>query len=371
MEFILDALLDSLKILPFLLIAYILIEVIEYVTADKLEHSKLLTGKWSNLFASAFGLVPQCGFSVVATDLFASKKLKIGTLLAVYIATSDEAVPILLTNPDKILSLLPLLAIKFVLAIMIGYSVDLIFAKANKKRFAYNNFSTEHHHHENNCHPSNEDAQNLAQENETHNHNDDQKQTISEQNVPLNSSSMETHMNLNQPIETDKTAQTDHSKHEEDHDHHGEIHHHGCCGHEIESTSKKDLWKRFLLHPLFHTLKIFAFILVVNLVMGGVLALVGEQALIDFLNSSNAFAPLISAIIGLIPNCASSVVITELFAMGGIGFGACMAGLIVNAGIAFVVLFKENKNYKENFAILGGLFAIGVATGYIIQLIGF
>lgn len=343
MEFLVDALLDSLKILPFLLVCYVLIEVIEYVTANKVEHSKLLTSKWSTLFASSFGLVPQCGFSVVATDLFASKKIKIGTLLAVYIATSDEAVPILLTAPNKILSLIPLLLVKFVLAIIVGYSVDLIFKKANEKRLAPVFQTTP------------ENVSKLESQ------NPETVQTSEETTPSENSDQDHEH------------EHHDHDEHEEHHDEENkEEHHHGCCGHDIEANpSKKDLWKRFLLHPLVHSLKIFAFILIVNVVMGGIIKLVGEQNLVAFLQNSKGFAPLVAGLIGLIPNCASSVVITELYTIGGIGFGACIAGLIANAGIAFMVLFKENKNMKENFSILGGLLAIGIVTGYIIQLIGY
>lgn len=345
MDFVVDALLDSLKILPFLLVCYVLIEVLEFFTANKIEQSKLLTGKWSTLFASSFGLIPQCGFSVVATDLFASKKIKIGTLLAVYIATSDEAVPILLTNPDKISALLPLLLIKFCLAVIFGYLIDLIFKKANKKRFeiAKNEKAIE-------------ETKNMGlYSNETFETHEEQCQ-IHEEN-----------QENSEKLEKPRHKHEEHDKHDEK-----SSHHHGCCGHEIEGTaSKKDLWKRFALHPLVHSLKIFVFILIVNLLMGGIIALVGEDKLVSFLTDSKGFAPLFAGLVGLIPNCASSVVLTELFTIGGISFGACLGGLIVNAGIAFVVLFKENKNMKENFSILGGMFAIGVVVGYVIQLIGF
>ena len=126
----------SLILLPFLLIAYILIEVLEFYSMSKLQHSRLLSNKWSTLFGAGFGLVPQCGFSVVATDLFAQKKIKLGTLLAVYIATSDEAIPLLLSSPNSIKALLPLLLIKFLVAILIGYLVDLLFKETNKKNLS-------------------------------------------------------------------------------------------------------------------------------------------------------------------------------------------------------------------------------------------
>lgn len=328
MEFVWDALKDSLILLPFLLIAYIAIEVIEYVSASHLEHSKLLTGKFSTLFGASFGLIPQCGFSVVATDLFAEKKIKIGTLIAVYIATSDEAIPLLLMNPDKCLSLIPLLLIKFVVAILVGYSIDLVFKKYNEKRLA--------------------------------------------SSLPLASPTTETIKAVDEKetseAKSDNEHEHEHGEHEDEHEHSSE-HYKGCCGHEIEIDTKGAKAKKFLLHPLIHTLKIFAFILVVNLAFGGLIALIGEEKLMSFLSSSYHFAPLIACLIGLIPNCASSVVITQLYAMNGISFGACIAGLIVNAGISIVILFKQNKNIKENFAILASMVGIGLVTGYIIQLI--
>lgn len=330
MEFLLDALLDSLKLLPFLLIAYILIEVIEYFSASKLEHSKLLTSKWSTLFASTFGLVPQCGFSVVATDLYASKKLKLGTLFAVYIATSDEAVPLLLMSPEKINSLLPLLIIKFIAALIFGYLIDFIFSKQNKKLSSALNNHTE-----------------------------------SKNEEPAISNSKNTNATDNTITETHE-----HQHAEEEHNH-NESNHTGCCGHEINLNTKKAKLKKFFIHPLIHTLKIFAFILIVNIIFSGLVEWVGKDSLTHFLSSSYYFAPLIASLIGLIPNCASSVVITELYTLGGISFGACVAGLIVNAGIGFVILFKQNKNIKQNFAILGGMLAIGISVGYIIQFIGF
>ena len=348
MHFVLHALKHSAILLPWLLISYILIELIEYFSALKMQHSKLLSGKWSTLFGASFGLVPQCGFSVVATDLFASKKIRIGTLLAVYIATSDEAIPLLIVNPDKALSLIPLLLIKFFAAVIIGYLVDLIFKRANERHL-----------------------NSLLNKN---NQNDDLSTNISELSDTKNE------IISNEEHEHD--SHEDKHQNNEEHHNHDENEHHihkeenlsshtGCCGHNIEDDSKKAKAKRFLLHPLIHTLKIFAFILIINIVFEGLVELVGEDAIKDFLLSSKAFAPLLSAIVGLIPNCASSVLITELYTIGGIVFGAYIAGLIVNAGIGFVILFKQNKNIKQNFAILGAMLAIGISIGYIIQLIGF
>ena len=316
MEQILHIMVHTLKdtaiLLPFLFVSYILIELLEYYSAKKLKHSKLLSNKWSTLFGASFGLVPQCGFSVVATDLFAQKKIKIGTLLAVYIATSDEAIPLLLASPNKAFSLIPLVLIKFIVAIMVGYFVDLIFKKYNNKRIELTNTQTQQ-------------TKKLKKHIEEHNHSNEEE-------------------------------------------HETEIHT-GCCGHHItEENTKENKIKQFLLHPLVHTLKIFTFIFIVTMLFNGLVEWLGEAKISNFLNNSKNFAPLFAALVGLIPNCASSVIVTNLYSIGSIGFGALMAGLIVNAGIAFIVLFKQNKNFKENLIILLTMLSIGISVGYIIQL---
>lgn len=326
MHFIWHAVKDSLILFPFLFISYIIIEIIESASAKNLEHSKFLSGKFSNIFASGFGLIPQCGFSVVATDLFSSHKIKIGTLLAVYISTSDEALPLLLLNPEKAKFLAPLLLIKFILALSIGYLVDLIFRKANNKRL---NLST---------------IEKQAESNE-HNH------------------------------EHDHDGQT-HQNHEETHTQdlsHNQESIHGCCGHHIDTSQSKSaqITKQYLLHPLLHSLKIFLYILVFNLIFSGLVELVGEDQLVSFLQGSRNFAPLFASLVGLIPNCASSVILTTLFIEGGLSFGALVGGLITNAGIGLVILFKQNKNIKENLSILSILLGVSIIVGYVIQLIGF
>lgn len=339
MKEVLHVFLHTLKhsaiLLPFLFVSYVLIEIIEHYSASKLKHSKLLSNRWCTLFGASFGLIPQCGFSVVATDLFAQRKIKLGTLLAVYIATSDEAIPLLLASPNKAFALIPLILIKFLVALMVGYLVDLLFNTYNQKRLTTiieannkNESELEEHKHEHD-NTEQEHKHNKHPEEEHHEH----EKTLSEQSSEI---------------------------------------HTGCCGHHInEDNTKHNKMKQFVIHPLIHTLKIFAFIFVITFIFEGLIEWLGEDKITGFLKNSKGFAPLVSALIGLIPNCASSVVITNLYSIGGIGFGSLVSGLIVNAGIAFMVLFKQNKNMKENFAILGTMMAIGIAVGYIIQLIGF
>lgn len=284
---LLHTLKDTYITLIVIFVCYIIIELVEDHLAQKLQKTK----KWSPVFGTLFGLIPQCGFSVVATDLFSKKHLTMGTLIAVFIATSDEALPILLSKPDKILMILPLLAIKIVFGILVGYLVDWIYQKSKKQ---------------------------------THEH-----------------------------LATCDAPPTEHK---------------GCCDHDIENK-KGNVWKKYLLHPLIHTLKVYAYIFVVSFIFELLIYYIGADKIEAFLKESKYFAPLFAALIGLIPNCASSVIVSNLYISGGIGFGACVAGLIVNAGLGLFVLFKNNKSIKENFAILGVLFAVGLSVGYATSLI--
>lgn len=292
---LLDALLDSLKALPVLFIVYILLELIEYRGIMSFEKSKMLNGKASPVFGALFGCVPQCGFSIVSTDLYSKRKLSIGALIAVFIATSDEAVPMMIADVSAIPDLLLLIGIKIVVGVGVGYFAMWLYARLFGKRFE----------------------------------------------------AVEVGHSLHK--EADKSVLVDHDEEE------AQI---GCCHHHIEK--EKFEWK----HPILHSLKIFLFIFAVNIVFGLVVYFVGEESLIAFLNSSSPFQPLFAVLVGLIPNCASSVVITELYLIGGLSFGALFAGLSVNAGLGLVVLFKQNKNIKENLFIIAMLILPSLLIGY-------
>ena len=304
------ALKDSVIIMPFLFLVYVLIEVIEMYSVSTIRSKHLLQGKYSPLIASSLGLVPQCGFSVVATDLYLKKYISLGALFAVFIATSDEAIPIMLSNPSSAKMLIPMLLIKFVIALGFGYAIHygekLLIKKGVLNQSIVSEEAFEHHeHHEDNDH--------------------------------------------------------DHDEHEE---HSNSI---GCCGHNLDEQPTK--LQRFLLHPLIHSLKVIAFIFAVNLVLEIILHFVGENQLAVALGVNTYFQPLVSALIGLIPNCASSVAITQLYVSGVLSFGACMAGLTANAGVAYVMLFKDKKHIKRNIAIIGSMYAISVLIGFLTMLI--
>lgn len=328
MDFVWEAVKESLIMFPFLFGAYVLVELIEFLTSKKL-NGNVLKSRVAPLVGAGVGLLPQCGFGVVASDLYSKRKITMGTILAIFFATSDEAVPLLIISPEKAIYLLPLLAIKFVFGFSLGFIVDAI---VNRKRVPVVHGD---------CHAAGAPCND--------NENKDEPSLSQGDNPPQSGRSA-------------ADAPRNDSVHEEGH-------HVGCCGHHIEDEENEPWAKRYLLHPALHSLKVFAFVLIVNLVLGGLIALIGENELMAFLNSARYVTPVLAVLVGLIPNCAASEVLTLLFISGGLSFGACVAGLCANAGIAMVVLFKQNKNVKENLTIFGVLSGVSLVVGYLVTII--
>lgn len=328
MDFVWEAVKESLIMFPFLFGAYVLVELIEFLTSKKL-NGNVLKSRVAPLVGAGVGLLPQCGFGVVASDLYSKRKITMGTLLAIFFATSDEAVPLLIISPEKAIYLLPLLAIKFVFGFSLGFIVDAI---VNRKRAPVVHGD---------CHAAGAPCND--------NENKDEPPLSQGDNPPPSGRSA-------------ADAPRNDSVHEEGH-------HVGCCGHHIEEEENEPWAKRYLLHPALHSLKVFAFVFIVNLVLGGLIALIGENELMAFLNSARYVTPVLAVLVGLIPNCAASEVLTLLFISGGLSFGACVAGLCANAGIAMVVLFKQNKNMKENLTIFGVLSGVSLVVGYLVTII--
>lgn len=322
-EVLLDAFLDTLKLSWLLLIFYILIELIEQKIADKM-HAKLKSN-YAVAVGSVFGIVPQCGFSVLAADLYSRRQITLGAMLAVFIATSDEALPILLSNitQDGVwLKLLVLILSKLVLALAAGYAVDIVQKVVLKKRqVAVTAGSAEHAH--------NDRADEHAHAHDEHSHEEE-------------------HI---------------HEESRKEEDEHVDIHK-GCCGHHIDDAKESNV-KKYIVHPLLHTLKILAYILIINVIMGMIVYFVGEDKIVEFMAKSGVLQPILVTLVGLIPNCASSVLITQLFLSDAISFGSCLGGLIVNAGLGIAFLFKENKRIKENILIVVGLYVFAAIVAIV------
>lgn len=280
-DIILDAFLDTLKVLPFLIVIYILIEFLEHRATFTRNH-KILQGNLAPLIGSATGLIPQCGFSLMAAKLYDRGLIRTGTLMAVFLATSDEAFIILLSSGTAAAAIMPLVIIKLIVGVGIGYLINFLL--------------------------SNEKLQDAGAE---------------------------------------------------------EIHAYSC-GREHEGKSSV---KVFLLDPVLHSLKIALYLLIVNLVFGFIIEGVGEEKIAAALIGGPYFQPFITAAVGLIPNCASSVIITETYIYGGITFGSCVAGLCANAGLGMVVLFKNTKKIKRNILFFIALYLISAVVGLVVNCI--
>ena len=277
-DILLDSLKDSVLIFAFVFLFHVILSFIETPVSNFLIKRK----KTSPIFGALFGLIPQCGTSVVAADLYIKKLITFGTLIAVFLSCSDEALLVLLSAwNEKSLAIFPLIGLKLVAGIIFGFLIDLII----------------------------------------------RKQTINEVDH----------------IEEEKECHTHHHENTPAHAH--------------------------LIHPLIHAIKIFIYVFVINLALGLLIGWVGEENFANFMISNKYLAPLFTSIIGLIPNCASSVLITELYLSNTLSFGALFAGLLVNSGLGVMILFKEHKNLKKTFIIIGVCFAIAVSLGYLTCLV--
>lgn len=275
-DIILDAVIDSLKNLPFLLGAYLLIEFLEHRASDHLTRALARLGPFGPIGGAALGCVPQCGFSVAAANFYAGRLITPGTLLAVFLATSDEALPILLSRPGSLGAVGKLLAVKLIAAALVGLLADLIVARFLRP----------------------------------------------ERRAPF----------------------------------------HDLC----EDCGCEE--KGVFASALSHTVRVFLFLLAVNLVLNLAIAWVGEERISRLLLSGSVFQPLLAGLIGFLPNCAASVLLTELYLSGSLSFGSAVAGLCTGAGMGLAVLFRVNRDWKENLSIAGTLYVAAVVTGTLCQL---
>lgn len=322
-DVLLDALLDTLKLFPWLLLIYIVIELIEHKTKLTGPNNRL-SGKLGPLIGSATGLIPQCGFSVMAAKLFEQKYITVGTLLAIFVSTSDEAFIILLSSGKGAVWLLPLIAVKIFVGILVGYAADGLLKLVSGRHVRVESSHGEAY--------------------------DTAKETISDHAE---------HEHAEGCVEDAETAHALFMKKTEDREFE-------CtsCG-RIHDESKPVML--YFVSPLLHALKVALFILAVNVILGLIVYAVTEDRFESFMNKNIFVQPLLTSLIGLIPNCASSVVITESFLQGGISFGSCAAGLCANAGLGFVVLLKNTREWKRNLALVIVCYAISVAVGLILN----
>lgn len=275
-EVILDTIIDSLKLIPFLLVAFLIIELLEHKLNNKTKNIITKSKKVGPIIGSLLGVIPQCGFSVMATNLYITRIITLGTLISIYLSTSDEMLIIMISEKVEISLILKILLIKIFFGIVYGLIIDKII---NKKK---------------------------------------------------------------------KEKETNYELCDEEH----------CdCNHSI------------LLSAIKHTLHITLFIFIITLIINTIFTLLGDNYLSKILLNNSILSPFITSLIGLIPNCAASVILTELYLNSSISLGALIGGLLTSSGSSLLVLIKNNKNQKENLSIILLLYTLGVLSGIIIELI--
>lgn len=277
LDVIKDTLIDAVKLIPFLFVAFLIIELIEHKLSNKSKKIIAKSGKYGPLIGSLLGAFPQCGFSVMATNLYVTRIISLGTLISVYLSTSDEMLPILLSENASIGVILKIILIKIIIGMATGFIIDVILRKSNKK--------------------------------------------------------------------TDSTYEICDSEH---------------CHCE----------KGIFMSSVIHTFNTLLFIMIISFLLNVLLEYKGTEYLSQIFLKNSLFGPFITSLVGLIPNCGASVMITELYLGDAISFGSLISGLLTGSGVAVLVLFKTNKNMRENLKILLTIYMVGVLSGIIIDIIG-
>lgn len=273
LDILLDSIMDCLKLIPFLFVAFYIIEIIEHKLQDKSEMFLKKYKKYGTLIGSILGAIPQCGFSVLATNLYITRIITLGTLFSIYLSTSDEMLPILLSHKVSFSIILELLIIKIIIGFVFGFIIDLFYRNAINSDF--------HICDDNDC----------------------------------------------------------------------------------------DCEESILKSSIIHTIKIIGFVFVITFGLNIMFHYLSEEYIQKLFMSNSIFSPFLSSIVGLIPNCGASIMITELYINNIINIGTCIAGLLTGSGVALVVLIRNNRNVLENILIIMGLYFIGAVSGLIINII--
>lgn len=280
LEIFQDSIIDTLKLLPFLFITYLIMEYIEHKMNDKSKKTIKKAGKFGPIVGGIVGVIPQCGFSASATSLYATRVISLGTLIAVYLSTSDEMLPIFISESVPIYVILKIIGIKLVIGIIFGCLIDFCLNLKNKGKF--------------------------------------EKQKIED-----------------------------------------------MCEHDHCHCDQKGIVKSAVKH----TFNITIYIFIVTLIISSCVYFIGEDNISEFIGNNVFLGPILVSLIGLIPNCAASVIITNLYLQNIINMPCLISGLLTGAGVGLIILFKLNKNLKENISIVGLLYTIGVISGIILQII--
>lgn len=342
-DIVVDAGLDTLKLVPFLFITYVVLEALEHFAGDKVSDTIRRAGAAGPVVGALLGIVPQCGFSAMGATLYAGRVITLGTLIAVFLSTSDEMLPVLIANQAPVYQIVSILISKAIIGIVTGAIVDAVLSALRSHPKVYSWLRT---------------------------HLRGASDVMS---GPVQAGAGTSH--IHELCEYDHCGCDDdehehdaaqgkhakHAKHEAEHADHSHSHANGTTGSTVWSIVKA---------ALSHTLQVSVFIFLVSLVLVAILELVGEDTLATFLAGNEVLAVFASALVGLIPNCAASVVICELYLEGILALGPMMAGSLAAAGAGYLVLFRTNHHPRENIAILILLYVASVLWGLLLVALG-
>ena len=361
-DILLDAGKDTLSLVPFLLVTYLALEALEHVAGDRVNGAIKRAGAAGPVVGSLLGMVPQCGFSAMAATLYAGRVVTLGTLVAVFLSTSDEMLPLLLAEQVSVQTMAMLLASKALIALVTGFIVDAavrglrrnVRAHAAIRRTVLGTAANSAHV---NCAHDDHTGGDIIDE-------------VAEAGVSAD------HIH--------ELCERDHCGCDEDEDEHGHGHGHehghegdhahecGCaCGHEHGHSHEGAPLLSIIRSAISHTVQVSVFIFLVTLILVAVLETFGESTIEQFLRGNETLAVLGSALVGLIPNCSASVVITQLYLEGALQLAPMLAGTLISAGVGYLVLFRTNRSARENALFLVMMYVIGAGWGLVLSACGF
>ena len=361
-DILLDAGKDTLSLVPFLLVTYLALETLEHVAGDRVNGAIKRAGAAGPVVGSLLGMVPQCGFSAMAATLYAGRVVTLGTLVAVFLSTSDEMLPLLLAEQVPVQTMAMILASKALIALVTGFIVDAavrglrrnVRAHAAIRRTVLGTAVNPAHA---NCAHDDHTGGDIIDE-------------VAEAGVSAD------HIH--------ELCERDHCGCDEDEDEHGHGHGHehghegdhaherGCaCGHEHGHSHEGASLLAIIRSAISHTVQVSVFIFLVTLILVAVLETFGESTIEQFLRGNETLAVLGSALVGLIPNCSASVVITQLYLEGALQLAPMLAGTLISAGVGYLVLFRTNRSARENALFLVMMYVIGAGWGLVFSACGF
>ena len=360
-DILLDAGKDTLSLAPFLLVTYLALETLEHVAGDRVNGAIKRAGAAGPVAGSLLGIVPQCGFSAMAATLYAGRVVTLGTLVAVFLSTSDEMLPLLLAEQVPVQTMAMLLASKALIALVTGFIVDAAIrglrrnsrAHAAIRRTVLGTAANPAHV---NCAHDDHTGGDIIDE-------------VAEAGVSAD--------HIHELCERDHCGcdddedehERDHG-HSHDHGHAGEHEHHHGHGHDHGHSHEGAPVLSIIRSAISHTVQVSVFIFLVTLILVAVLETFGESAIEQFLRCNETLAVLGSALVGLIPNCSASVVITQLYLEGALQLAPMLAGTLISAGVGYLVLFRTNRSARENAVFLVMMYVIGAGWGLILSAFG-